>query len=431
MGIFDRFFGSRSPPEAAPERQEPTIQNLGGESLTDMLAVSRAGVLVNEATAMRQGAVYSCVQLLAGLISTLPLHFYRRSGRVREVVDHDYWWFFNESACSEYTSAALWEYLMESRLLDGDALAWLKRNKRGDLLAIQPLNPRAVSVQRMAGGWRMYTCWLPDGTVKALHEDDVLHIVGLGFDGLRSESPIRNHAGASVIGLALAQDEFGERSLGQGNHSDVLLSTPARLGDAQKEDLRREVEGRYHGLANTRKPMVLSGEFKLDRLKLSPVDVQLLEARQFSVVEVARIFGVPPHMIGATDKATSWGSGIEQMTLAFIKFTLKRHLIAFQQEINRKLFPRDAGVFCEFDLDELQAGDSKAQAEFFAKALGGPGTQGWMSVNEVRRRKNMAPQDGFDQVTKSGAVNANPKPADPPEEPGGGAGQDPDGDEAG
>lgn len=428
MGLLQRLFASSAQPAAPPERQEPIIANLGGDLFGDLIGATHAGVMVNETTAMQQGAVYACVQLLAGILATLPLHFYRRSGEVRERVDHDYWWLFNESATNEYTAAALWEYGMESRLLDGDMLAWLQRDPRGKVKAVQPLDPRCVEVKRMAGGWRVYTCWLPEGKIKVLHEDDVLHISGLGFDGLRSLSPIRHHAGRTVIGLALAQDEFGERSLGQGNHSDVLISTAAKLGPDQKDDLRAELENRYSGLANTRRPMVLSGEFKLDRLKLSPVDVQLLEARQFSVVEVARIFGVPPHLVGATDKATSWGSGIESMTLGFIKFTLKRHLQAIQQELNRKLFPRDTGIFCEFELDALQEGDSKSQGEFFAKALGGPGSQGWMTVNEVRRRKNLPPVEGGDEIFHSGGPNADSKPADPPEEPGDGAGQDQGGD---
>lgn len=416
MGFWERLFAGSEQPAAAPERREPTVSNLGGEFFGDFVGMTRSGVIVNESTAMQQGAVYACVQLLAGVLATLPLHFYRRTAGARERVDHEYWWLFNESATNEYTAAAMWEFGMESRLLDGDMLAWLQRDPRGKVKGVQPLDPRAVSVQRMAGGWRMYTCWLPDGTVKALHEDDVLHVSGLGFDGLRSQSPIRHHAGRTVIGLALAQDEFGERSLGQGNHSDVLLSSPAKLSTDQKDDLRKEIEQRYNGLANAGRPMVLSGEFKLERLKLSPVDVQLLEARQFSVVEIARIFGVPPHMIGATDKATSWGSGIESMTLGFIKFTLKRHLKAIQQELNRKLFPRDVGLFCEFELDALQEGDSKSQGEFFAKALGGPGSQGWMTVNEVRRRKNLPPIEGGDKIFHSGAANADSQPADSPEE---------------
>ncbi|MBN3004505.1 phage portal protein [Chromobacterium alkanivorans] len=422
MNLLQRLFGGGQP-AAPPERVEPTVQNLGGESLGDVLTAGLSGVVVNETTAMRQGAVYACVQLLAGILTTLPLHFYSREGGVRKRVDHDYWWLFNESATNEYTAAAMWEYGMESRLLDGDMLCWLVRDRRGKVVGVQPMDPRRVNVKRMDGGWRMYTWWRPDGTVKALHEDDVLHVSGLGFDGLRSLSPIRHHAGRSVIGLALAQDEFGERSLGQGNHADVLLSTPAKLSSDQKDELRTEIETRYNGLANTRRPMVLSGDFKLERLKLSPVDVQLLEARQFSVVEIARIFGVLPHMIGATDKVTSWGSGIESMTLGFIKFTLKRHLQAIQQEINRKLFPRDAGLFCEFELDALQEGDGKSQGEYFGKALGGPGSQGWMTVNEVRRRKNLPPVPGGDIIYYAGASNADSQPADPSEEPGG-AGQD-------
>ncbi|KIA78819.1 hypothetical protein QR66_19385, partial [Chromobacterium piscinae] len=143
------------------------------------------------------------VQLLAGIVSTLPLHFYQRQTGARDRVDHDYWWLFNESANTEYTSAAAWEFGMESRLLAGDLMSYLERDRRGKVVAVYPMHPRAVSVRRMEGGWRMYTWCKPDGQIRTLHEDDVVHVPGLGFDGLRSLSPIRHFAGLNVVGLAL------------------------------------------------------------------------------------------------------------------------------------------------------------------------------------------------------------------------------------
>lgn len=414
MGFFDWWRRNEAEPPAA--RAEPTIQNVAsGDWFSDLSSVTEAGVMVNEQSAMRVAAVHACVQLIAGIIATLPLHFYQRAEAGRDRVDHDYWWLFNESASSEYTAASLWEFVLEARLLHGDGFARLVRGPGGRVREVVPLDPRRVDVKRRPEGWRLYTYWGDDGKVVTLHEDDVLHFPGLGFDGLRSLSPIRHHAGRTAVGLALAQDEFAQRSLGQGNHSDLLLSTVAKLDEAQKAALRKEVEERYGGLANTRRPMVLSGEFKLDRLRANPIDVQLMEARQFQVVDIARIYGVPPHMIGATDKTTSWGSGIESMTLGFVKFTLRRHLEVMQQELNRKLFPRSARLYCEFDLDALLEGDSKAQADYLAKAVGGPGAQGWMTINEVRRRKNLPPIPGGDQILFAGAKNG--VEPDPPEEP--------------
>ena len=149
---------------------------------------------------------------------------------------------------------------------------------------------------------------------------------------------------------------------------------------------------------------------------MSAVDQQLLESRQWQVIDIARAFGVPPHMIGETTKSTSWGSGIESQSIGFVKYTLGQHLNRAKDEINRKLF-RTSRYFVEHDVDGLMAGDSKAQAEFFAKALGGPGTQGWMSVDEVRRKKNLKPMGGeFAKVFRS--TEKATKPADNnPEDP--------------
>jgi len=136
----------------------------------------------------------------------------------------------------------------------------------------------------------------------------------------------------------------------------------------------------------------------------------LLESRQWQVIDIARAFGVPPHMIGETTNASSFGTGIEQMGIGFVKYTLGAHLRRIKDELNRKLF-RTVRYFTEHNVDGLMAGDSKAQGEYFAKALGGPGSQGWLTVNEVRRLKNMQPKDGWDDITKAGSKPV--KPEDP------------------
>jgi len=125
-------------------------------------------------------------------------------------------------------------------------------------------------------------------------------------------------------------------------------------------------------------------------------DAQLLETRKFQVIEIARAFGVPPHMVGETSASTSWGSGIEQMSIGFVRYTLGPHLRRIEQELNRKLWPRSPRYFVEFNRDGLLAGDSKTESEVISKSLGGPGAQGWMTVNEARRIKNLPPVPGGD-----------------------------------
>lgn len=420
MGVMDRLFG-RSPETApsVPDRIEPGVENISGQNLLDIIREENSGIRATETTAMRVAAVYACVQLIAGVISSLPLSVFKRDASgTPEGVQHPYWYLFNESACSEYISAAMWEHVIASKLLRGDGLAWLQRNGRGEITGVYPLNRDATEVQRQAGGWRSYTFWLPDGTVRSVHEDDVLHLASLGFNGLRSPSTIQEYAGRTAVSQALAQDQYAQNILAQGNHSDMLVTTSAKLGEDQKRAIADDMYKRYHGLDHAGKPMVLSGaEFKVDRLRISPVDLQLIEARQFSVIEICRIFGVPPHMIGATDKSTSWGSGVESMTLGFLKYTLKPHLVGFRQEINRKVFPANSDLFFDYDLESLLEGDSAAQAAFFSKALGGPGSQGWMTINEVRRRKNLPPIPGGEKLILSGASNVQ-KSADPAQESG-------------
>ena len=135
------------------------------------------------------------------------------------------------------------------------------------------------------------------------------------------------------------------------------------------------------------------------------------------MVDIARAFGVPPHLIGETTASTSWGSGIEQMSIGFVRYALGPHLKRFEQEFNRKLWPRSPKYFVEFDREAAQAGDLKSEAEFFAKALGGPGSQGWMTVNQVRRKKNMEPLPGWNDVAKAGAKADAAAPNNDPAQP--------------
>lgn len=130
--------------------------------------------------------------------------------------------------------------------------------------------------------------------------------------------------------------------------------------------------------------------------------------RKFEVEEIARIFGVPPHMI-ATEKSTSWGSGIEQMSIGFVRYTLSRYTDPMRQEANRKIWPRSRIYFGEFNKDALLDGDSKTQGEYFGKALGGPGSQGWMTINEVRRLKNLRPIPGGDRLVFAGNTAKPPR----------------------
>lgn len=169
------------------------------------------------------------------------------------------------------------------------------------------------------------------------------------------------------------------------------------MGEEQIARLQTAFQNKYSGSENFhRTPLVLTEGLKARELSLSAEDAQLLEARKFQVVDIARAFGVPPHMIGETTGASAVGAGYEQQARDFVMHTLRLHLKRLEQELNRKLFPRDNGKFVRFDLGDLIEGDSKAQAEYNKAALGGPGSgPGWLTPDEVRKMKGLPPMGGL------------------------------------
>ncbi|MBO8042657.1 phage portal protein, partial [Pseudomonas aeruginosa] len=204
-------------------------------------------------------------------------------------------------------------------------------------------------------------------------QDDVLHFPGFGFNGVHGMSVIQWGA-RNGIGIAIQGDEHAGKFFSEGGKPEVAIRTPNKMTKEQQDDFRDAWVKKYGGVqGNRRIPLVLTEGLEVHELTMSAVDQQLLESRQWQVIDVARAFGVPPHMIGETTKATSWGSGIESMGIGFVKYTLGPHLKRIKDELNRKLF-RTPRYFVEHNVDMFMAGDSKTQAEYFSKALGGPGT---------------------------------------------------------
>jgi HK97 family phage portal protein len=223
----------------------------------------------------------------------------------------------------------------------------------------------------------------------------------------------------NAVGNALAMDEYSGKFFANGAHPSISLESPKKMDQDQIDKLQRAFANKYSGLENAhRLPLVLTEGIVAKELSLSAEDAQLLEARKFQVTDIARAFGVPPHMIGETTGSSAVGAGYEQQARDFVMHTLRLHLKRLEQELNRKLFPRDTGRFVRFDLGDLIEGDSKAQAEYNRAALGGPGTgMGWMTVDEVRKTKGLAPIGGaaseiFDPRTTNG-TKPNENPAAP------------------
>jgi HK97 family phage portal protein len=356
---------------------------------------THAGPPVTASTAMQHTAVYACVTLLAGAQAILPLSFFERVDNLagRKRIKHDLWWLFNEQPSPLLPAAVFWEYIAASRLLQGDGFALLVRNRAGTITEALPLSPLEVDVKRI-GNRLIYPVWAQDlngGKPFAVDQDDMLHFHGFGFNGKRSRSVI-SWAARQAIGTGLAADEFAGRFFSNGAQPSHVITYKGPVKGDAIESLRQRWAERQAGLANSHKPLVLTHGAELKELSLSAVDAQLLESRRFQVEDIARAFGVPPFMIGHTEGVSAWGTGIEQLGMGFIRFTLMRYVRRDEQEINRKCF-RTEKFFCEFLLDALQRGDLKTRGAYYRQARGGSQGPGWLSANEIRALENLEPDD--------------------------------------
>ena len=358
---------------------------------------SASGLSVTPVSAMRVAAVFACVQKIAGAIATLPIHVYSTDGDIKSRLPRDDLWYkLNESPSNQFTAASHWEGVSIGQLLRGDSYTWIRRSMNNSIRELLPLPWGCVSPIRQSDGSVRYYVSLPDYGINTwLDAAEVLHFPGFGFDGIRSMSVI-SYAAKQAVGNAMAMDEYSGKFFAEGAHPSIVLNAAGKMSPDQVTQLQNAFRNKYSGLDNAhRLPLVLTEGLTAKELSLSAEDSQLLEARKFQVIDISRAFGVPPHMIGETSASTSWGSGIEAMSRGFVTYTLQPHLVRIEQELNRKLFSRNTGRFVQFDRDALIEGDSAAQAAYNRAALGGPGTgQGWLTVDEVRKNKGMAPLGG-------------------------------------
>jgi HK97 family phage portal protein len=288
----------------------------------------------------------------------------------------------------------MWEWVVQSICLRGDGFVEIVRSG-ADVRALRPHHPDLVSVVR-TGDSLVYSVTDENSSTRPVHQDDMLHFPGFGFNGTRSMSVIQ-WAAFQSIGVALAADTFSASFYANGAAPKHVIKSPGRMNDDQVEQLRNEYKRKYAGAGNAGAPMVLTQGLELKEMSMTADDAQLLESRKFQVIDIARAFGVPPHMIGAQETTSSWGSGVEQMTIGFLKFSLQPYITRIRQELNRKLFRR-ASPFVEHKMEALLAGDSKAEGEYNRQAVGGSQGPGWMTINEIRKSKNLPPIEGGDKL---------------------------------
>lgn len=357
-----------------------------------------SGVVVNEHTAMKVSAVYRCVALLSGTIASLPCEVYRlaRGGKAEPAVDHPAYYLLHNEACALMTAHQFWRTFLWSAFMHGNGYALVGRTALGTPKSLSWIAPYRCMPELNDDKTRLrYRMMLSNGESAVFDQDDVLHWTFLGWDGVKGMSPMDCARGA--IALAVAGQEFNERFFSQGNAADYAFEFPQKFDSEQAKRFYDTWERNHTGLSRSRMPIVADNGAKVTRLDFKADESQLMESRSFQVEDICRFYGVPPHMVGHTSKSTSWGTGIEEQTLGFVKFTLRDILKGLEQEIDRKLL-RSAKFYSKFNLDALLRADSKGRADFYKAALGGTQNPGFMTVNEVRALENLAPLEGGDEL---------------------------------
>ena len=339
---------------------------------------------------MQMTAVYSCVRILAEAIAGLPLHLYRYtdSGGKEKATDHPLYLLLHDEPNPEMSSFVFRETLMTHLLLWGNAYAQIIRNGKGEVMALYPLMPNKMSVERDENGQLYYTYTRSAEEAKTaetgrviLLPKDVLHIPSLGFDGLVGYSPIA--MAKNAIGLAIATEEYGAKFFANGAAPSGVLEHPGTIKDPQR--VREAWQSQFGGSSNSGKIAVLEEGMKYTPISISPEQAQFLETRKFQINEIARIFRVPPHMVGDLEKSSF--SNIEQQSLEFVKYTLDPWVVRWEQSIARSLLSENEKkqYFVKFNLEGLLRGDYASRMNGYATAR----QNGWMSANDIRELENL------------------------------------------
>jgi len=380
MAFLSGLFRSRDKP------QNRTV----GSSYSFFLGNSTAGKPVTERSAMQMTAVYSCVRILAEAVAGLPVHLYRytEDGGKEKALDHPLYRLLHDEPNPEMSSFVFRETLMTHLLLWGNAYAQVIRNGKGEVVALYPLMPNKMTVDRDENGQLYYTyrrskeeAPTMEGSSVTLKPSDVLHIPGLGFDGLVGYSPIA--MAKNSIGMAIACEEYGAKFFANGATPGGILEHPGTVKDPQR--VRDSWNSAFGGSSNANKVAVLEEGMKYTPISISPEQAQFLETRKFQINEIARIFRVPPHMVGDLEKSSF--SNIEQQSLEFVKYTLDPWVVRWEQSIQRALLTQEEKqkYFVKFNLEGLLRGDYQSRMNGYAIGR----QNGWMSANDIRELENL------------------------------------------
>ena len=343
-----------------------------------------SGKNVNARTAIQVSAVYACVRVIAENVASLPFSVYEQDKNgSKKAIDHPLYHLLHDEPNSEMTSFVWREAMLTHLLLWGNSYCQILRAGRGNIIGIYPLLPDRMEVDRDDKGKLTYAYSTTNGQTVKLRPEDVLHIPGLGFDGIMGYSPIAVERNA--VGLSIAAEEFGSKFFGNGATPSGILTHPNTVKNPKA--LRESWMEAYGGSSNANRVAILEEGMTFTRISMPNNEAQFLETRKFQVEEICRIYRVPPHMIGDLEHATF--SNIEHQSIDFAVHCIRPWLVRIEQAINRSLFTdKEKGRFySQFNLDGLMRGSYKERMEGYAIGR----QNGWLNANDIRDLENMNP----------------------------------------
>lgn len=360
---------------------------------------THAGERVTTETALQLDAVWACVRLISQTLATLPIFVYQRDGDSNRVAaEHPLYRVIHDKPNAEMTAVEFWTAMYACRLLWGNAYAQIVRGYRDRVVALLPMRPDWTQVVPQQDGSLLYRyTW--NGQSLELPEEDVLHLKGFTLDGQIGLSAIA--AGRHSLGGAMAAEKAAGSVFRNGMRPSGVMMSPTYLTKEQRVEAEAMM-GKWRGAIATGVVPLLEGGWDFKSLSIPPDDAQLLETRGYNIETICRWFAVPPAMIGHTEKSTAWGTGLEQMNLWFLTYSLRPHLKETEQAIwNKCLSPVEQGQFyAEYNVEALLRADSAGRAAFYREMI----TTAVFTPNEVRRLENLPPMEGGDHLMIQGAM---------------------------
>jgi len=371
---------------AVPLTEYSLVEYLGGPK-------SNAGVPVTEAKVWGLTGWYRAIALLAGTMGRLPFKVYRNGTRER-VTQRT----ILDNPSPGQTPFEFWQTVYAVALGWGNYYGRKVRNGADQVVEVRHIHPSrvvtdAVDATRSNPAGKRFKVRHDNGTIEELTPWELMHIPYLSPDGIQGIRPLEIHR--ETLGIGLAVERTAANFYAKGARLDGILSSKMDLKKAQVDKLKAQWDERT-GPLNGGGVAVLDNLTSFQPISIPPQDAQILASRDFTVDEIARLFGIPPHMLGLVAKSTSWGTGIEQQVLGFIKFTLGTWIELVEQRVTRELLPggwTSGTWYAEYSLEGLLRGDSESRARFYHAAI----TDGWMNRNEVRVIENLEPADGLDE----------------------------------